>query len=133
MTEVETRLMLEGLHAALDADPGDRAARSALADLLEEQGNDIGAAFHRWLLETGRHPYKGHEDTPYGQTRDYWWFSNLNPYPPGDKAEEYNPALLGPLLQDCYKHSPDHVHNWFKKRQEAEQFLFKALVKEGLL
>lgn len=67
------RATLEGvLVAALDADAGDLAARSALADLYEEQGRVLEAAAQRWLIEQGKWPTHR-----YGAFKDAlpwdWW------------------------------------------------------------
>lgn len=37
--------------AAVYDDPNDLGARAALADLLEEQGKDREASWHRWILK----------------------------------------------------------------------------------
>jgi hypothetical protein len=47
----------EALHAALDIDPTDAAARLALADWCEEQSDLATAAAWRWLARQGKRPY----------------------------------------------------------------------------
>ncbi len=53
--------LIAALDAALDANPGDRAARGAMADLHDEMGQRRLAGLHRWMLFNGLHP-KGTSD-----------------------------------------------------------------------
>jgi uncharacterized protein (TIGR02996 family) len=61
---------LEALHAALDLDPKDAAARLAIADWYEEQSDNETAAAWRWLAEAGKWP----DPQPWkGETVWCWW------------------------------------------------------------
>jgi hypothetical protein len=47
-TDLDPAALLKALHAALDADPSDAATRQAMADLLEDQGDQVAARGQRW-------------------------------------------------------------------------------------
>lgn len=69
----DTAVTLEDvLNVALDTDAGDLVARSALADLYEEQGRFEKAEGQRWLIAQGKWPTFQHgcyhDDFPWD-----WW------------------------------------------------------------
>jgi uncharacterized protein (TIGR02996 family) len=53
---------LQGLHAALDADPADQRLRLVLADWYEEHGAPQTAEALRWLAGQGKHPARYWEE-----------------------------------------------------------------------
>jgi uncharacterized protein (TIGR02996 family) len=105
------------LHEQLDKEPGDKASRQVLADLLEEQGREEAARFHRWAAAHGLWP---DNDLAFcGQTGWHWWSSVDQPHRKRSHAV---------VPRDVQPHMPPG--EWvFDSRREAEAVLMEALAK----
>jgi hypothetical protein len=70
---------LTALYGVLEACPDDRVTQLVLGDWYEEQGQVTAAACLRWLLASGKHPYRYHVRNTLRYHHDswaegwYWW------------------------------------------------------------
>lgn len=77
-------------HAAINATPSCMTLRRALADYLEEQGDEMAAECIRWSIEKGR--------TPYGSPDfDFMWYEYPG-YITVNRTEDIPPTLHTKLL-----------------------------------
>ena len=107
------------LHAHLDRSPGDLDSRRVLADLLEERGLLIEAAFQRWLVEARLWP--DDDLRVFGQTGWHWWSLP-------DRRSNRDHAVLP---DDIQRFMPEG--EWlYPTRAEAERVLAEALHEASL-
>lgn len=109
------------LHAYLDTHPNDREARLALADLLEEYGDDREAAVQRWLGENRCWP---DADLAFLRIRGWHWWASVS-----EDHRQREHALLPHAVQ---RHMPGG--EWvYRTRRDAERVLADALIEARLL
>ena len=79
---------LTSLYEALESNPGDKVTLLALADWLEERGEAKRATCLRWLVKSGRTPYRYYHENRlrfhHESWQEGWWWwargSEKNPW-----------------------------------------------------
>lgn len=112
-TDIAPAALLEALHAALDLDPSDAATRQALADLLEDAGDQAGSRGQRWQAGYGKWPAKSDDE-------GRWWNLAYSVHrDPDDLPDAVFMALPGRDLTRMARYYPS--------RRAAEADLAQAL------
>ncbi len=111
--------VVEAIHRHLDQHPDDWQARRELADLLEQAGDEAGAACQRWMVEARRRPW--------GPAVSWCWTTERSAF--NDKS-----VVLSLLPDAVWQHlsgpsgpSGSSQDKWYLTRREAEEALAHAL------